>query len=102
MGRDFFPSAGGLAARVMALALSGERPEHEAVSFRTWLLTGLALLVSLPSAYFGIGGLVPSGGTPAFMLPVGITVGAVITAFGALFTACHIKELSARLGLGNS
>jgi hypothetical protein len=33
------------------------------------------------------------------MLPVGITVGGVITAFGAIFIGSHITELSKWLGL---
>ncbi|MDR0662774.1 MAG: peptidoglycan-binding protein [Spirochaetaceae bacterium] len=107
MREDFFPPAtSGTADQVMALirqnedALSVPPHEQEALSFRVWVAAGLAILFSLSSAYLGIDYLTPAGTrTINFMLPIGITVGAVITAFGAIFIGSHIKELSKRLGL---
>jgi hypothetical protein len=32
----------------------------------------------------------------SFLLPVGITIGAVLTGYGALFIGSHLKELSSR------
>jgi hypothetical protein len=75
-------------------------PEHAALPLRAWLITGLAVLVSLSSASLGIGYLTPADTRAVnFMLPVGITVGSVITAFGAIFIGSHIRELSEWLGL---
>jgi hypothetical protein len=102
---DFFPPAENIADSVMALAqadepLTGQSHELQSVSLRAWIITGFALLFSLSSAYLGIDYLTPiDTRTVNFMLPVGITVGGVITAFCAIFIGCHIKEFSKWLGL---
>jgi hypothetical protein len=102
---DFFPPATGIASEIMARVRDGGifgdlPPEHAALPFRAWLVAGMAILVSLSSASIGIDYLTPVGArTISFMLPVGITVGAVITAFGAIFIGSHIAELSKWLGL---
>ena len=102
---DFFPPAENIADSVMALAqadepLTGQSHELQSVSLRAWIITGFALLFSLSSAYLGIDYLTPiDTRTINFMLPVGITVGGVITAFCAIFIGCHIKEFSKWLGL---
>ncbi|MDR2802912.1 MAG: peptidoglycan-binding protein [Treponema sp.] len=104
MKEDFFPPARGIAEQVMTFIHAGETfddiPEHESVSFRAWVVTGIALLVSLSSAYLGIDYLTPVNTRAVnFMLSLGITVGGIITAFGAIFIGCHIKELSEWFGL---
>ncbi|MDR2795210.1 MAG: peptidoglycan-binding protein [Spirochaetaceae bacterium] len=102
---DFFPPVKNVTDSVMALVQAGEPltgsfGEREAVSLRAWIITGLALLFSLSSAYLGIDYLTPvDTHTINFMLPVGITVGGAITAFCAIFIGCHIKKLSEWLGL---
>ncbi|MDR2098038.1 MAG: peptidoglycan-binding protein [Spirochaetaceae bacterium] len=104
---DFFPPASGIADSVMALIREGGalvKPANgqEALSIRAWAAAGLAILVSVSSAYLGIDYLTPVDiRTANLMLPVGITVGCVVTAFGAIFIGCHIKELSAWLGLNS-
>jgi hypothetical protein len=35
----------------------------------------------------------------SFLLPVGITIGIVLTCYGALFIGSHLKELSSRFRL---
>jgi anti-sigma factor RsiW len=108
MREDFFPPAAvGTADSVMAFirdedAFAEPVHEQEALSLRVWVAAGLAILISLASAYLGIDYLTPADTrTINFMLPIGITVGAVITAFGAIFIGGHIKELSKRLGMMN-
>ncbi|MDR2343509.1 MAG: peptidoglycan-binding protein [Spirochaetaceae bacterium] len=102
---DFFPPSKNVADSIMALVQAAEPLtesfyEHEALSLRAWIITGLALLFSLSSAYLGIDYLTPiDTRTVNFMLPVGITVGGAITAFCAIFIGCHIKELSTWFGL---
>jgi hypothetical protein len=102
---DFFPPATGIASEIMARVRDGgifgeAPPEHAALPLRTWLLAGLAILVFLSSASLGIDYLAPTNtGAIGFMLPFGITVGGVITAFGAIFIGSHISELSKWLGL---
>jgi hypothetical protein len=75
-------------------------PAAEGVSFRGWVITGLVMLLSLSTSFFGLdfGRLAASEGS-SFLLPVGITIGAVVTCYGALFIGSHLKELSERFGL---
>jgi hypothetical protein len=70
------------------------------VSFRGWVITGLVALFSLPASFFGFNfsRLAASEGM-SFLLPAGITVGVVLTCYGALFIGSHVKELSERFGL---
>jgi hypothetical protein len=102
---DFFPPAAGAAGPVMTFirddaAFTEPLHEQESHSLRAWVVAGLAIFVSVSSAYLGIDYLTPvDTRTINFMLPVGITVGGVITAFGAIFIGCHIKELSKWFGL---
>jgi hypothetical protein len=68
----------------------GEYPEVAGVSFRSWVVTGFIVLLSLSSSFFR------EGAPP---LPTGITVGAILTAYGAIFIGSHLKELSAWFNL---
>jgi hypothetical protein len=70
------------------------------VSFRGWVITGLVALFSLSTSFFGFNfsRLAVSEGI-SFLLPVGITIGVVLTCYGALFIGSHVKELSERFGL---
>jgi hypothetical protein len=110
---DFFPPAPDFQEAVMRrimneAALAGEAEAEEpleefpveGVSFRSWVITGLVVLVSLSTAFLGLdfGRLAASEGM-SFLLPVGITIGAVLTCYGALFIGSHLKELSERFGL---
>jgi hypothetical protein len=72
----------------------------EGISFRGWVITGLVVLISLSTACLGLdfGRLAASEGM-SFLLPVGITIGAVLTVYGALFIGSHLKQLSERFGL---
>jgi hypothetical protein len=70
------------------------------ISFRGWVITGLVALFSLSTSFFGFNfsRLAASEGM-SFLLPVGITIGVVLTCYGALFIGSHVKELSERFGL---
>jgi hypothetical protein len=65
-------------------------PEVPGFSFRSWVVTGFVVLLSLSSSFFW------KGAPP---LPMGITVGAILTAYGAIFIGSHLKELSERFNL---
>ncbi|MDR1099290.1 MAG: peptidoglycan-binding protein [Treponema sp.] len=112
---DFFPPAPGVQEPVMlqimkeaagtAAAEESDAPGDfpvpaESISFRSWVITGIIVLVSLSTAFFGLdfGRLAASEGM-SFLLPVGITIGAALTCYGALFIGSHLKELSERFGL---
>jgi hypothetical protein len=64
--------------------------EVPGVSFRSWVVTGFIVLFSLSSSFFW------EGAPP---LPMGITVGAIVTAYGAIFIGSHLKELTERFNL---
>jgi hypothetical protein len=79
---------------------TGAQAAADGVSFRRWVVTGLIMLFSLSTSFFGLdfSRLAAAEGI-SFLLPVGITVGAVVTCYGALFIGSHLKELSERFGL---
>jgi hypothetical protein len=110
--QDFFPPAPGLENVIMAkiAAEAGESLEQfeaeEAVlipggfSTKGWVVAGIVMLVSLATAFFGFEfHRVATDAGMSFLLPVGITVGIVLTCYGALFIGSHLKELSERFGL---
>jgi hypothetical protein len=108
---DFLPPSPDLEESIMNMIACEESgiaaaPETETyaapggLSTRGWVIAGLVMLVSLASAFFGLdfNKLALSEGM-AFLLPVGITIGIVLTSYGALFIGSHLKELSERFGL---
>ncbi|MDR0444031.1 MAG: peptidoglycan-binding protein [Treponema sp.] len=109
---DFFPFSPGLEDSIMArVAAEEELPEASAtageifavpggLSTRGWVIAGLIILVSLATVFFGLDfqKLAHETGM-SFLLPVGITIGIVLTTYGALFIGSHLKELSERFGL---
>jgi hypothetical protein len=112
---DFFPPAPDCAEPVMLRimreegeaadaaveeSLEGFPLSAEGVSFRGWVITGFIVLLSLSTVFFGLdfGRLAEAEGM-SFLLPVGITIGAVLTCYGAFFIGSHLKELSERFGL---
>jgi hypothetical protein len=111
MRTGFFPPAPSFEDAVMnrlledAPAMDGFLPEivreePPELSFRRWVITGLIVLVSLATAFFGLNfEKVAQSQGASFLLPVGLTIGVVITGYGALFIASHLKELSDHFGL---
>jgi len=69
-------------------------------SFRLWVIIGFFVLLSLSSSFFGMNfvEIADSQGL-SFLLPVGLTIGMVVTCYGALFIGSHLKELSSRFRL---
>jgi hypothetical protein len=105
MKESFFPPApGGLEERIMrSIALEEPEeacPEIAGFSFRSWVITGLIILVSLSTSFLGMDFIkVANHWGSSFLLPIGLTIGAVISAYGALFVGSHLKELSDRFNL---
>jgi len=109
MKEDFFISPpeieDALMARI-ALEISNEEEQSElrivpgVISTRRWVIAGVILMVSLVTAFFGLDfkNLASESGM-SFMLPMGITIGIIVTTYGALFIGSHLKELSERFGL---
>ncbi|MDR2730722.1 MAG: peptidoglycan-binding protein [Treponema sp.] len=105
MSNDFFPASPGLEDSIMAMVNKEDMPEAVNVvpgglSTRGWVIAGIIIFLSLATAFFGFDfqKLVRETGT-SFLLPVGITIGCVLTIYGAFFIGSHLKELSERFGL---
>ncbi|MDR3129979.1 MAG: peptidoglycan-binding protein [Treponema sp.] len=107
----FLPPAPAIADSVMNIICSGaidmtaDMPfENEELSpkvpFRSWVITGLVVLFSLATSFIGMDfSSVAAAQGSSFLLPVGITIGVVITGYGALFIGSHLDELSERFRL---
>jgi hypothetical protein len=69
-------------------------------STRSWVITGIIILVSLASSFFGMDFIqVASSQGDSFLFPLGLTIGLVLSCYGALFIGSHLKELSVRFKL---
>ena len=103
---DFMDAAPGFEDTVMAMVAAEEAPAAEGMeipgglSTRGWVIAGLVMFVSLATAFFGLdfNHMVVAAGI-SFLIPVGITIGIVLTCYGALFIGSHLKELTERFGL---
>jgi len=109
MKEDFFQSPpeieDALMARITLEVTDGEEQFESnlvpgGISTRRWVIAGIILMVSLVTAFFGLDfkNLASESGM-SFMLPMGITIGIIVTTYGALFIGSHLKELSERFGL---
>ena len=109
MKTDFFPPCPDFEEPVMErlleeigeeIGVEGKNDAPAGFSLRGWVLIGFFMLLSLSSSFFGISfGEIANKEGLSFLLPVGITIGIVLTCYGALFIASHLKELSSRFGL---
>jgi len=105
MKEDFFPSSPTLEDSIMARIAKEEQTEaHYAIpggiSTRGWVIAGVIVMISLITVFFGLDfqNLANEYGT-SFILPLGISIGIVLTSYCALFIGSHLKELSERFGL---
>jgi len=104
MKEDFFPPSPELENSIMAKIEAEQEDEVYAVagglSTHGWVIAGVAILISLVTVFFGLDfkHLALESGM-SFVLPMGITIGIVLTTYGALFIGSHLKELSERFGL---
>jgi hypothetical protein len=110
---DFMPQAPiDLENNVMAMIADDEAEdlEGEAASLdgalsggfstRGWVIAGLVMLVSFATAFIGFDfNTVAMAAGISFLIPIGITIGIVLTGYGALFIGSHLKELTERFGL---
>jgi len=81
-------------------AMAEETDAPAGFSLRGWVITGVVVLLSLSSVFFGMNFIqIANEEGLSFLLPVGLTVGVVLTCYGALFIGSHLKELSTRFGI---
>ena len=109
MREEFFPLSQGLEDTIM-VAIAEEESEETleakgatvpgGFSLGGWVFAGLVLLVSLTTIFFGMefNNIALAAGM-SFMIPIGITVGIVLTVYGALLIGSHLKKLSKHFGL---
>ncbi|MDR1301783.1 MAG: peptidoglycan-binding protein [Treponema sp.] len=104
---DFFPETPELEDAIME-RIYGETPDipdfdtdsAAGISFRGWVISGLIMLVTLPMSFFGMDAVkVSTSSGSSFLLPLGLTIGGIVTSYGALFIGSHLKELSHRFRL---
>lgn len=106
--KDFFPSVSGFEDSIMA-RIQAEEQELELIenyapasgfSTRAWIIAGLVIFISLATVFFGFDfkSIIAESGT-SFLLPMGITIGTVLTVYGAFFIGTHLKELTERFDL---
>ncbi|MDR0758861.1 MAG: peptidoglycan-binding protein [Treponema sp.] len=75
----------------------GPTPE---VPFGGWVATGLIILFSQAASFMGMDFIsFTAAQGSSFLLPLGITIGVVVTVYGAIFIGSHLKELSDRFRL---
>ena len=105
MRTDFFPPSPDFEDLLMERLYEETDREEEidaptGFSFRGWVIIGFFVLFSLSSSFFGVN-FVEIANTEglSFLLPVGLTVGMILTCYGALFIGSHLKELSSRFRL---
>jgi hypothetical protein len=103
-GNEFFPAApsgnsDNIMEKIERLEETKSSTERSVVplSLRGWVIIGLIMLISLSSLVFGMDfmNIVSTQGR-SFLLPVSLTIGCVVTGYGALFIGSHLKELSDR------
>ncbi|MDR2418089.1 MAG: peptidoglycan-binding protein [Treponema sp.] len=101
---DFFPAVplsniDNIMGEIERLEEAEINKEHNVVpvSLRGWVIIGFIMLISLSSLVFGMGFMkVVSTQGRSFLLPVSLTIGCVVTGYGAMFIGSHLKELSDR------
>ena len=110
MREDFFPSSPFHEDSIMARIIAEEQeietlePEIYAVpggiSTRNWIIAGLIILISLSTVFIGLDFQTLANETGiSLLLPIGITIGIILTTYCALFIGSHLKELTERFGL---
>lgn len=102
MASSFMPVAPDICRAVMARVDNEPESEFEPERFslRVWGIVGACVLVPLAIMHFGTDftGTVKANGL-SYILPIGITIGGVITAYGAMFIGSHLEELRKKFGL---
>ena len=108
MKEDFFssPSSNSWAEIENSIMVKVETEEEAPcsvpgiLSTRGWIISGLIILISLVTVFFAFDfkHLASESGM-SFLLPIGITIGIILTTYGAFFIGSHLKELSERFGL---
>jgi hypothetical protein len=95
MDEEIFPGEEDLDGDVFDRAFTADDPGG--LSTRGWVIAGVLRFLSLGTAFLGLSFryIVFKAGM-SFIIPLGITVGMVLSVYGALFIGSHLKELTER------
>jgi hypothetical protein len=104
---SFFPPAPDLGGSIMErINCIYEETDQDAepvfdipggVPTRGWVIVGFIVLLSLATLFLGSDfTAVALDQGSSFLVPLGLTIGIVLTSYGALFIGSHLKELSER------
>jgi len=101
MKTDFFPFSPNFGNIVMERLhdddIKGSAEVPVGFSIRLWIVIGFFVLLSLSTSFFGMDFVrIANAEGLSFLLPVGITIGVVLTCYGALFIGSHLEEFSNR------
>ena len=97
---EFLPPSPALEDKIMSFIASEENEALEiqeveaspgGFSLKGWVAAGIAMMVSFMSIFF----ISESDD----MIPIGVTIGIVLTSYGALFICSHLKEFTHRFRL---
>ncbi|QQO09422.1 peptidoglycan-binding protein [Breznakiella homolactica] len=104
LATEALPEVPDLSDMIMAEVFRDEPEEYleeqRGFSFRSWIIAGCVILISLVSAFFGLDFQeLSANASPSFMLAIGLTIGIIISVYGALFIGTHVKRLSERFRL---
>ena len=104
MKADFFPFSPNFESPVMERLFEDEANASTKIpagfSIRLWIAIGFFILLSLSTSFFGMDFVkIANAEGLSFLLPLGITIGAVLTCYGALFIGSHLEQLSDRFRL---
>jgi hypothetical protein len=100
----FIPPSPDFTNAIMAKIYAEEKQEvfdiPGGVPTRGWVIAGVIITVSLATSFFGGDFIsIAAAQGSSFLLPLGILIGIIISAYGALFIGSHLKELSERFRL---
>ena len=105
MKNDFFPPVPHFEESIMQ-TINEESEMEEKIdaptgfSFRGWVFIGFFMLLSLSSVFFGMNFIeIANNAGLSFLLPIGLTIGIILTCYGAFFIGSHLNELSMRFRL---
>jgi hypothetical protein len=105
LASGFIPPSPDFSDAIMARIYAEEQEQDVfdipgGVPTKGWVVAGIIVLISLATSFFGgdFISIAASQGS-SFLLPLGILIGIIISAYGALFIGSHLKELSERFRL---
>ncbi|MDR0472949.1 MAG: peptidoglycan-binding protein [Treponema sp.] len=110
MSSDFFPPESGIAETIMDKIAAAEDASEDisgrvsrnnsGISTMSWIIIGCFMLLSMITVFFTLDFTkIADAEGYSFLLPVGLTIGLILTGYIALFAGSHLKDFSNRFHL---